>query len=304
MNASGPDIAAIQCRPPDGCCGVSPCAIDEDEFICQIRSLLPEGDVFNTTLPPSLPPALTAPAGAITVGCSIVGCEQLVFGGCCDDEAVCDVVPVAPQIAVVDAFASAAHGAVAALCQMLRELDPCTADLTLRKWGERFGITHPDCNGEWSDEVLATLICVMLQIRLHVINLEYLTTLAKLFGAEFVIRNAGDMNCGPDGWWTMARDRNECPPPVTCGDDAPPRRFDSGQSLRLDPTCISLPDSLNLILSPGDIYLPPNCNYPPVPDHLPHDPERYEAFKWLLTRILPQPVFWCIYERDAENCIV
>lgn len=302
MNLSGPDVAAIQCRVPDGCCAVSPCAITEVDFICQIRSLLPEGDLYNNTLPPALPPAQIQVIGTATVGCSKVGCEQMIFGGCCDQPMQCDYLPVAPQLAVVDSFSAIAYQAIAALCRMLRELDPCSADITIRKWAARFGITYPDpCGGTWSDAVLAVLICEMAKIRLQVINWDYLTQLAARFGAAFVIRNAGDLNCGPIGWWTMARAQADCPPGYQCPADAD---VPNSGYIRLTPTCIEEPDSLNLILSPTDITLPPNCNNPPNPATLPHDPELYEAFKWLLPKILPQPIYWCVYERDEANCIV
>lgn len=307
MNASGPDIAAIQCYQPDGCCGPSPCAITEDQFICQIRSLLPEGDLYNNTLPSEPPASDISGIGSVTVGCYIVGCEQLVVGGCCDTGGVgCDVVVTAPQLAVVDSFAAAAYGAVQALCNMLKELDPCTADLTMRQWALRLGIITDDpCEPQWSDDVLALLICLLPQIKHHVINLEFLTALAARFGATFNVYHAGDFNCGPTGWWTMARDRAECPPAYTCppGDDTA-LKSPNGIVVPLVPPCVAAPPSMNLVLCPSDVTIPANCNIPGTPMTLPHDPELYAAFKWLLPQILPQPIFWCIYECDEANCIV
>ena len=306
MNQSGPDIPGIYCYTPDGCCGPSPCAIDEDEFICQIRSLLPEGDLYNNTLPPS-PPAseLTGLNGSYMICTFKIGCEQLILGGCCGEDLIipCNYYVSAPQLAVVDSFSAVAWQAVVALCQMLRELDPCTADVTLRAWARRFGIEYPYCDGDWSDEVLAALICIMQQISQHVINLEFLQMLAARFGSTFVIYAAGDMNCGPLGWWTMARDTPVCPPKVICPPNSPPARFDAGMPMRLTPTCVPKPLSLNIVLCPGDIVFPDNCNDPHVPDRLPHDPELYAAFKWLLPKILPPSVYWCIYECDEADCI-
>jgi len=46
---------------------------------------------------------------------------------------------------------------------------------------------------------------------------------------------------------------------------------------------------------------PQNCNRP-VPSPQPYDPDIYDAFLWLLPRILPKPVRWCIYECDAMQC--
>src|SRR5262245_59421934 len=212
---TGPDAPAILCYAPDACCGASPCAVDEDEFICQVRSLLPEGEPWNNTRPSAATPAVNQ--GAITVGCAHVGCEQLVLGGCCADNIPCEDVPVAPQLAVVDAFSAVGHGAVVALCRALRELDPCTADETIRHWADRFGIGRPDpCGPPFSDAVLAVLVCLFVRLRRQVINLAFLRELAAAFGADLVVRDAGDFNCGPSGWWTMARTRPACPEPAPC----------------------------------------------------------------------------------------
>lgn len=313
ISTAGPDVPEIRCYVPDGCCGPSPCAMTADEFICAIRALLPEGDLYNNTLPPT--PQTPAVPSTITIGCARIGCEQLVFGGCCDTGVIpCDIEPVAPQLAVVDAFSAVAYSAIQALCQMLRELDPCTAKLTIRRWAARFGIVFPDpCEGEWSDEVLATLICLVPQIRLHVINWDFLTQLAARFGAKLTLHYAGDFNCGPLGWWTMARTADVCPVTEACNDfleiardeNCAPRPICRTTTLiRLESPCVGLPQSLNLVLTPTDIMLAPNCNFPPLPATLPHDPELYQALKWLLPRILPRPTFWCVYEADPANCIV
>jgi hypothetical protein len=274
----------------------------EDEFICQIRTLLPEGDVWNTTLPTKAPEAGTTAIGAAAVGCMRVGCEQLVFGSCCAAVAIpCDDEAVAPQLAIVDAFAAVAYKAVLQLCDMLKELDPCTAEKTIRRWGERFGLVSDNpCDPQWSDRTVSALICVMLEIKRHPMNLAYLEALAARFGAEVVVREAGDMNCGPTGWWTMARDRAECPLPAACPPEARP---DWSSVIRMHPGCEGLPLSLNLITAPSEIRLPDNCNLTPPDKVLPHDPELYAAFKWLLPKILPQPAFWCIYERRPAECI-
>lgn len=305
MNTAGRDIASIQCYQPTGCCAPSPCVITLDEFICQIRSLLPEGDLYNNTLPPAPPTTDIAGIGAAVVGCSTVGNQQLVIGGCCGPDAIiCDVIPTAPQLAVFDSFAAVAYESVQALCQMLPELDPCSASFTLRRWCRRFGIVTGnlcDPQSSWSDHTLSVLLCVMTQVHLHVINLDYLHELAARFGSSMNIHFAGDMNCGPVGWWTMARDHSPCDPAVLCpsGDGyvmAPPDLP--------DPACDHVRDSINIVLCPTDITIPPNCNFPPLSEHLPHDPELYEAFKWLLPQILPMGCYWCIYECDPPNCIV
>jgi len=300
MTATGPDAPAIKCYTPDTCCGPSPCAVDEDEFICQIRTLLPEGEPWNNTRPATATPPVNQ--GAITIGCAHVGCEQLVLGGCCADSVTCEDIPVAPQLAVVDSFASVAHGAVVALCRMLHELDPCTADLTIEYWAERLGVGKPDpCGPSFSDQVLGILICLFVKLRQHVINLAYLEELAAAFGADVVVRDAGDMNCGPTGWWTLARDRAMCATIQPCPDEP----FDKGGKLMsMVPCSPTPPPSLNFVLSPTDITLPANCNLPPIPATRPHDPDLYAAFKWLLPLILPQNILACVYERDPANCIV
>jgi len=296
---SGPDVPAILCYTPDACCGPSPCAVDEDEFVCQVRSLLPEGEPWNNTRPYASDPPINQ--GAITVGCARVGCEQLVLGGCCTDDIPCEDVPVAPQLAVVDSFSAVGHGAVIALCRALRELDPCTADQTIRHWADRFGVGRPDpCGPPFPDWILAILVCLFVRLRREVINLAFLRELAAAFGADFVVRDAGDMNCGPLGWWTLARDRPLCPETPQC----PPASHGNVPFVSMVACSPTLPPSLNFVLWPADINLPPNCNLPPNPPTRPHDPELYQAFKWLLPQILPQNILACVYERDPPNCIV
>ena len=234
-NLTGPDVPEIQCWIPTDCCAPSPCSIKEADFLCAVRSLLPEGDIYNNTkITVKEQPVIT---GVITVGCAKVGCEQLIFGGCCDDQIYCDDEPIAPQLAVVDSFAAAVYKIILALCEILREFDPCTAQRSRRRWAERLGIGHPDpCGGKWSDETLAFLLCIMPQIRHHVINWEYLTELAGMFGARLEMHKPGDFNCGPDrGGWTMARDQPQCPPVESCRDVPAANIFD--HQIRLGPTC-------------------------------------------------------------------
>jgi len=300
---TGPDIPAIQCYTPDGCCGPSPCGISEDDFICQIRSLLPEGELYNNTMPTTPPETELGAIGAAGVGCSRVGCEQLVFGSCCERSVIpCDTAKVAPQVALVDSFAAVAFTAMQALCSVIRELDPCTADLTLRRWGQRYGLVTDDlCAPQWSDDVLRALLCELQRTRQSVINWDYLTALAGRFGAHITISAAGDFNCGPSGWWTMARSLTGCDPRETCPEGVEPNAW-AGPWLRLVPTCQGEPDSLNLVLSPADIVPPPNCNLPVVTRS--HDPALYAALKWLLPHILPRNILWCIYDQDVPNCLI
>jgi len=303
-NFSGPDEPAIQCYIPDGCCGPSPCDFTEWDLVCQVRQLLPEGDPYNTTLVPAI--EVSAVYTSITVGCSKVGCEQLIFGGCCEERNIpCQIDPVAPQLAVVDCFATGAYTMLQALCAMLRELNPCTAEQLVRRWADRMGIKHPDpCGPGFSEPMLKFLICFMLQLRYYggPINWEFLTKVAARFGVDMTMHYAGDMNCGPIGWWSMARDEGTCPPVFAC----PPDPTIMNNPVIKPAACFGVWPSLNIVYCPAEVQIPENCNIPTQAQTLPHDPELYEAFtKWLLPKLLEglRGVFWCVYECNPEDCI-
>src|SRR5262249_38123600 len=90
---SGPDEPGIKCYEPDTCCGPSPCDATEDEFVCHIRTLLPEGEPWNNTRPTErvgTDQETGIDFGVIAVGCAHVGCEQLILGGCCRDRIICE----------------------------------------------------------------------------------------------------------------------------------------------------------------------------------------------------------------------
>jgi len=323
---SGPDVPAILCYIPDGCCGPSPCDISEFDLICQIRSLLPEGDPYNNTAPttPEIPPQY----GAITVGCARVGCEQLVLGGCCAMEHIpCQVDAAAPQLAVVDAFGAAAYSVLQALCQMLLELDPCTAKRLVRQWADRMGIKHPDpCGPGWSDRMLVFLICFITQLRVNrdrAINWEFLTYVANRMSADIKLRYAGAFNESSNssepylgGWWTMARDQPVCPPRDPCPPDPGADiggkydRIKGGQMLGevgCAPPNENSPLSLNIIVCPSDITIPGNCNMPAPfneDQQLPYDREMFEGFWWLLPQMLPKGPLYCVYLCCPADCIV
>jgi hypothetical protein len=331
MNLSGPDVPEIWCYEPDGCCGPDVCNVTEEQFVCAIRSLLPEGEPWNNTrkyIPSTRDPASLIGCAAIgcggvidggappnkgttMVGCSMVGCEQLVFGGCCDDAIPCeDEPPLAPQLAVVDSFAAVAYSAVQVLCVMLRELDPCTAKYTIRCWAERMGIHAPDpCGPDWSDEALAVLICLWVRLRFEIWNWESLQRLAALFGVCLTLREAGRFNCdyGPaQSWagWTLSRDLPVCPPPQSC----PPGPIPADRLVRLVPTCFGPPLSLNIIVCENTGQCPPptpNCNLPPRPSTQPPvDPAKlFDVFMWLLPQVLPPTALWCVYKCDPNSCV-
>jgi len=308
---SGPDVPGIACYVPDGCCGLDICRVTLDELICQIRTLLPEGEIFNNTRRPAHEPVRNV--GAATIGCARIGCEQLIMGSCCEDVIFCDDDPVAPQLAVVDSFAATAFKVIRALCETIPELDPCTSDRLIKNWAERMGVGHPDpCGPGWSEDVLKFLICLFLQLRQRrePVNWDFLTMLANRMGAEIIMRYAGDFSdAHPSGWWTMARDEPVCPPPDPCPPDPVVSAGGApGQvELWMKSTCETVPLSLNVISCPSNIIIPANCNLP-VPFNerqvLPHDPELYQAFKWLLPQLLPRGPLWCVYECNEDDCIV
>lgn len=301
-NLSGPDEPGIACWVPIDCCGWSPCAVTRDDFICQIRTLLPQGEIWAPIAPTTPPEIETGGSGAVTVGCARVGCEQLIFGSCCDDRVLCTDDPDPPNLAIYDAFASVSYEVLRALCAMLNELDPCTADKRLQRWAKRFGLLSDDlCAPVWSDEVLKLLLCTLAQIQHNVMNWNYLRTLAGQFGADLKVQPAGGFGvCFQTGWWTMGRmGPADCPKPEYC----PPADPRFPQWIRLTPPCEQVPDSLNLIVCPSDIRLPDNCNLRLAGTTYPHNPELYAAFKWLLPKILPQPIYWCVYDCDEAICI-
>ncbi len=146
----------------------------------------------------------------------------------------------------------------------------------------------------------------MEQLRYQVFNWDTLQLLAARFGASLVLHYAGDMNCGPAGWWTMARDGQQCPPRTACPPDPDVTAGATSELMRFVGACWNPPPSLNIVISPANIEIPGNCNLPGggAPIVLPHDDELYLAFKWLLPTILPRNALWCVYEQDLANCIV
>jgi hypothetical protein len=147
-----PGVTRVCTDACHGCCAPSPCMVSKDDVICAVCSLLPEGEIYNNTRVPF--DALTGVVVAVTVGCSKVGYEQLILGGCGEEHILCTGAPVAPQLAVIDSFGAVVYGVVEALCRALRELDPCSSDLTLQFWVRRFGLVTDDpCGLRWSDDL-------------------------------------------------------------------------------------------------------------------------------------------------------
>ena len=307
---TGPDRPGIACYTPDGCgCGPGPCQISLDDFICAVRQLLPEGEPYRPSKPPGAAPVQNYGAAVVCdnlVGSASCPGEQLILGGCCDEEGpiACVEEEIAPQLAVVDTFAAILYGMVQALCKALCELDPCCASDTLERWAERFGIVRTDALGcvvPFPPAALAFLVCLFSQLKSVVYNLKTLEMLAGLFGAQVRLELAGAINCPTYlHYWHMARDRDEScrdGAPTVCGPDIPrPQRV-----LRFAPCETRPPESINVIVCPAERVFPQNCNRP-VPSPQPYDPDIYDAFLWLLPRILPKPDRWCIYECDAMQC--
>ena len=335
---TGPDIPGIVCYTPDTCCGPNPCDISCADFICAVRQLLPEGEIYNTTKSPPVvddreyymvcdnviscetdcgqqmvhgtnaPPPALVNMGATAVCDNQVGSEscsgeQLIVGSCCPDSIQCVMEETAPQLAVIDSFAAVLYRTVKALCVLLCELDPCCATRTLDAWARRFGIVRYDeqgCEQPFPNHVLALLVCLFGRLRHEVMNLENLERLAALFGAQVTLRYAGSFNCPPYGWWSMARDLDaSCERAVVgCGKPVAPLRVVEMFA------CESIkPESINIIVCPAERTWDENCNMPVPTSPKPHDPEIYKAFLWLLPRVLPPFVRWCVYECNPNDCI-
>jgi hypothetical protein len=310
---TGGDTPGIACYTPDGCgCGPGPCAITLDDFICAVRQLLPEGEPYRPSKAPAGNPVENSGATVIcdetpnivgSPGCA--GGEQLIHGGCCSDGGpiACVEEEIAPQLAVVDSFAAVLYGFVQALCKALCELDPCCAKDTLNRWAERFGIVRTDAQGcvvPFPDPVLSFLVCIYFQLKDVVFNLKSLEDLGRLFGARVEMQYAGAFNCSYYGhYWHMARNVDAtCQEgrPAACG---PATRLPQ-RTVPLVP-CETTPDSINVLLCPTERIFPANCNTGQRPP-LPYDPEYLEAFRWLLGKILPSSVFWCVYDCKHFDC--
>ena len=192
---------------------------------------------------------------------------------------------------------------MAAVCTMLRELDPCTAESTLASWATRYGLLPIGrCDYQFTDKQLKAIVCFLYTYAQNDVPLNFakIAEIAAAFGAEVEFTYAGDFSdCNPyPGWWTLARSGCEHENTMPMCDGS---AVGNSTLVRLVTTCDdTLQLSLNVILRPIDIHIAGNCNHEAV--DLPHDPELYEAFKILLERILPQTASICIYEEGESEC--
>lgn len=296
---TGPDIPSVECYEPDGCCVIDPCLLDKQRFIVSIRALLPESEMFPILECDPVRPADPAGTG---VGCFKVGCEQLIFGSCCGNEPTCWDYGQYPQLAIFDTYAAGLFDMVAAVCAMIKELSPCTAEYSVRQWAARFGLLPQGrCDTPLTDKQLKALACLIYSLGQddRPWNAAKLQALAGMFGATVTFVAAGDFTtCNPFiSWWTFARDSDICR-----GQDVKFQcdgtNIGASNLLDLSTACEGVgPVSINVIVGPAPIHIPGNCNRDVV--DAAHDPELYEVFKTLLARVLPGS--FCVYEQ-SETC--
>lgn len=337
---NGPfDYSNVKCYVPTGCCPIDPCKVSLDDFICAVRALLPPGAVFNTTAAPIEPPVPVLPPG---VGCITVGCDPVCGAPVPDPE--CDNDPRAPQLAIVDAFAATSFTAVEALCCMLVELDPCTAQSTVDRWLARYGVPQGACDPTWSIEVKALLLCMLSKVSHNfVLNKKNLDALGSYFGVNVRIFNSGEFNCGGlPGLFTLARTRGVCTPSETLPcttlyspligrdsaglyqyllgkkDDGTYGRLVNGfendysdiimelrrknSSIKFNPPCAP-PPSLDLVVCQTETTVLSNCLLPGPGYTVTPTQELYEAFLWLLNRLISAGTDICIYRCEDVPCL-
>lgn len=295
------DFSNVKCYVPTGCCPVSPCAITEDDFICAVRALLPPGEVFNTTKAPIEPPD---PVPAPGVGCFTVGCDPVCGSPINDPE--CADNPPASQLGIVDAFAATSFGVIEALCCALRELDPCTAQTTVDRWLARYGVPQGSCDPSWSTKVRALILCLLAKISHNfVLNRKNLDGVASYFGVEVSIFTAGELNCGTGlpGLITLARAprySRGCGGVPACGGGPVP---DLRQlTLQWGGACAT-PPSLDLVVCQAETTVLSNCLLPGPGYTVEPSQELYEAFLWLLDRLISAGTDICVYRCEDVPCM-
>lgn len=299
---NGPfDTSNVKCYVPTGCCPVSACAITLDDFMCAVRALLPEGEVFNTTKADTQPPTPTPPVG---VGCFTVGCDPVCGENV--EQPLCDDTTPAPQLAIVDAFAATSYGVVERLCCMLAELDPCTAVTTVDRWLARYGVPLGACDPSWSDEVKSLLVCIMSRISHNfVLNKANLTALGTYFGVVTTIYNAGQINCGGGmpGLITLARAprfSRGCADVGGCGDAPVP---DLRQKTVTWGAPCTVPPSIDLVVCRAETVVAENCLLPGAGYTVTPTQELYDAFLWLLDKLISAGTDICVYRCEDVPCL-
>lgn len=335
------DLSNVKCYEPEGCCPLDPCKITQDDLICAIRTLLPEGPVFNPAIAGDpLTPTPTPPGvGCFTAGCGVV----------CDGAEVpvetCTDTPQQMQINTVDVFAATAYTAIQAFCCMLKELDPCTAVTTVERWLERYGVLRSECDAEWSDDLKKLILCLLPKLSNNfVLNKRNLESLAAYFGVAVKIYNAGDFNCsGIPGMWTLDRGRvrggtpTGCAPIDSCdlndryryllgkeldgyhyiltgltesGSVSLEGLYEAGPQAPIIPPsttvaafgpCATLP-AIDVVVCQAETVVPSNCLLPGTGGPVQPSTELYDAFFWLMDRIMPMNADICFYRCEDTPC--
>lgn len=302
MAQQGPfDYSNIQCYQDTGCCLLDPCRFTLSAFIYAVRSLLPQGPLFNNSISNDAPLFPVAPG----VGCETVGCDTLCDGNEITEDS-CTSNPQHAQMNLVDAYAFTAFSSITALCDMLKELDPCTANLTVDCWLARYGVEFTDCDEVWGADTKKLLLCLLSKLANNfVLNKRSLDSLASYFGVEARIYTAGDINCPAlPGAWTLGRGRGTpigCAPLDSCDPDSPPAG-PFPQTLRLSGNCFQLP-SIDIVICRAETVVEPNCLLPDTGGPVSPTSELYAAFEWLLGKLLPAGSDICVYRCDAAPCL-
>lgn len=335
------DLSNVKCYAPEGCCPPDPCAITKEDLICAIRTLLPEGPVFNPAIAGDPLTPSPSPPG---VGCFPVGCSVVCDGAEVPNEP-CTDTPQQMQINTVDVFAATTYTALQAYCCMLRELDPCTAVNTVDRWLERYGVLRSPCDAEWSADLKSMILCLISKLSNNfVLNKRNLESLAAYFGVTVKIYNAGDFNCdGIPGMWTLDRGRTRggtptgCAPVDICGTEDRHRYLlgkesdgyhyiltgltESGRvnleglyegvpSVPITPppvtvaafgSCVTLP-GIDIVVCQAETIVPDNCLLPGTGRTVQPTAELYDAFFWLIEYILPVNVDLCFYRCEDTPC--
>lgn len=297
------DLSNIKCHVPTGCCPLDPCKVTLEDFICAVRTLLPEGPLFSPAIAGA---PLPEPPGSPGVGCLPVGCAPVCDGTAVPEE-TCTSTPQQMQINLTDSFAATAFTALEAYCCMLRELDPCTATSTVDRWLQRYGVPQGACDPVWSTELKQLLLCLLSRISNNfVLNKKNLEAVAAYFGVEVKIYTAGDFNCGGiPGLWTLGRGRfrggtpTPCAPLDSCEGSDPLGPLPA--SLSLFPPCATLP-SIDVVACQAETVVPANCLLPGAGGTVQPSAPLYDAFFWLMERVVPMNVDICFYRCEDTPC--
>lgn len=199
--------------------------------------------------------------------------------------------------ALVDSILKPLHDLLLTLNRVALELDPCTSELTIDSWAERYGIdlgcpgVLPYCPSNLTNEqrtlVLSMLICLRERMQfMNVINLDTLRDIAEAFGVHLrvfqpglvlpedkdrCVRECDEVPCPDCGVKTWVPDDccTSIPSYITQPDDEPfyttvgePECTDQiGSHMYTSVECCKMPPVLVFRLCPFDTPVPPmDCN--------------------------------------------